>query len=70
MTGDELPDDGHVVRYVKPSLVEDLRSALRRDTAFKATLANGKRREARADRVNGSDIGVLRIRAQVSMKFT
>ena len=23
MTGDELPDNGHVVRYVKPSLVED-----------------------------------------------
>ena len=23
MTGNELPDDGHVVRYVRPSLVED-----------------------------------------------
>ena len=23
MTSDELPDDGHIVRYVKPSLVED-----------------------------------------------
>ena len=23
MTGNELPEDGHVVRYVRPSLVED-----------------------------------------------